>query len=155
MNPGGIRGDLVENAAGDITYGAAFTVQPFNNFDVVDGPDRSADPDVLEQQWNGKNEGTANNKILQVSGLTYTWDKSDARSTAARPDDPTTRGRPGSVMVDDDGDPATAMVPLADGDDYRVTANNFLADGGDNFTTFKAGRTGSSVASTSTRWRTT
>ena len=32
MNPGGIRADLLENADGEVTYGAAFTVQPFNNF---------------------------------------------------------------------------------------------------------------------------
>ena len=32
---------------------------------------------VLNQQWNGGNEGT-NRKILQVSGLSYTWDLSDA-----------------------------------------------------------------------------
>jgi len=41
--------------------------------------------------------------------------------------------------VDADGDPATAMVPLEDGTTYRVVANNFLSDGGDNFTTFKSG----------------
>jgi 5'-nucleotidase len=34
MNPGGIRGDLSENANGDVTYGNAFTFQPFNNFVV-------------------------------------------------------------------------------------------------------------------------
>ena len=32
MNPGGIRADLVENEAGEVTYGAAFAVQPFNNY---------------------------------------------------------------------------------------------------------------------------
>lgn len=35
MNPGGIRADLITNVPDDpsaITYGAAFTVQPFNNF---------------------------------------------------------------------------------------------------------------------------
>lgn len=32
MNPGGIRADLIENGAGDVTYGAASEVQPFNSF---------------------------------------------------------------------------------------------------------------------------
>ena len=43
-------------------------------------------------------------------------------------------------MVDHDGDPGTAMVPLEDGTTYRVATNNFIADGGDNFTGFAAGQ---------------
>ena len=42
------------------------------------------------------------------------------------------------MLVDDDGNPATAMVPLVDATTYRVVANSFLSDGGDNFTTFKS-----------------
>jgi 5'-nucleotidase len=42
-------------------------------------------------------------------------------------------------MVDADGNPGTPMVPLADGTTYRVVANNFLSDGGDNFGSFKLG----------------
>ena len=140
MNPGGIRGDLVENADGDITYGAAFTVQPFNNFDSSIDLTGQQILDVLEQQWNGRNEGTANNKILQVSGLEYTWDKSDAAlDGGGDPSDPTVRavfrlgdGRP-------DRDPATPAVALDPAETYRVTANNFLADGGDNFTLLAQG----------------
>jgi 5'-nucleotidase len=141
MNPGGIRGDLVENADGDITYGAAFTVQPFNNFDASVDLTGQQILNILEQQWNGKNEGTANNKILQVSGLTYTWDKSDAALDGGTdPNSPTVRAvQPASVMVDDDGDAGTPMVALDPTATYRVTANNFLADGGDNFTIFAAG----------------
>ncbi|HEX6148282.1 bifunctional metallophosphatase/5'-nucleotidase [Nocardioides sp.] len=131
MNPGGIRADLVENAAGDITYGAAFSVQPFNNLVAsidLTGAEIKA---ILEQQWNGGNEGT-NRKILQVSGLSYTWDLSAALESGAS-------AIVGDVLVDDDGDPSTAMVPLVDGDSYRVVANNFIVDGGDNFTGFSAG----------------
>ena len=130
MNPGGIRADLVENAAGDVTYGAAFTVQPFNNFVVsmdLTGAQLKA---LLNEQWNGANESTR--KILEVSGIQYTWDK-------------TLAGQPGTnalvdpVLVDHDGNPGTPMVPLADGTTYRVVANSFLSDGGDNFATFKSG----------------
>ncbi|MBA8801779.1 5'-nucleotidase [Nocardioides ginsengisegetis] len=130
MNPGGIRADLVENDAGDVTYGAAFSVQPFNNFVVSMDLTGAQIKAVLNQQWNGPNE-TAN-KIMQVSGLSYTWDKSDA----ALPD---TNALVGDVLVDDDGDAATPMVPIVDGTTYRVVANNFMSDGGDNFTTFKEG----------------
>ena len=131
MNPGGIRADLLENAAGDVTYGAAFAVQPFNNLVAsidLTGAEIKA---ILNQQWNGGNEGT-NRKILQVSGLSYTWDLSQALL-------PDADALVGDVMVDDDGNPDTAMVPLEDGATYRVAANNFIMDGGDNFTGFSAG----------------
>lgn len=128
MNPGGIRADLLENDAGDVTYGAAFTVQPFNNYVVsmdLTGAQLEA---LLNEQWNGSNE--AARKILQVAGLSYTWDA----SAAAAPD--TDALVAGSVMVDDDGDPATPMVPIDDGATYRVVANHFLYGGGDGFSTF-------------------
>ncbi|MGY2703080.1 bifunctional metallophosphatase/5'-nucleotidase [Nocardioides sp. HB32] len=131
MNPGGIRADLVENAAGDVTYGAAFAVQPFNNFMVSMDLTGAQIKAILNQQWNGANESTR--KILQVSGLTYTWDASDA----ALPD--TDALVPGTIMVDADADPATAMVPLEDGTTYRVVSNNFVSDGGDGFTVFRDG----------------
>ncbi|MEJ7794926.1 MAG: bifunctional metallophosphatase/5'-nucleotidase [Nocardioides sp.] len=130
MNPGGIRADLVENEAGDVTYGAAFSVQPFNNLVASLDFTGAQIKALLNEQWNGRNEGTGQ-KILQVSGLSYTWDKSEA----ALPD---ANALVGDVMIDADGDPATPMVPLEDGTTYRVAANNFIADGGDNFATFRA-----------------
>lgn len=130
MNPGGIRADLVENDQGEVTYGAAFSVQPFNNFVVSMDLTGAQIKALLNEQWNGGNE--ASKKILQVSGLTYTWDASDAALAD-------TNALVGDVMVDADGDPATPMVALEDGTTYRVVANNFLSDGGDNFATFKAG----------------
>jgi 5'-nucleotidase len=131
MNPGGIRADLVENEAGDVTYGAAFTVQPFNNFMVSMDLTGAQIKTILNQQWNGSNESSR--KILQVSGLTYTWDESEA----ALPD--TDALVAGTVMVDADGDPATAMVPLEDATTYRVVSNNFVSDGGDGFSVFRDG----------------
>ena len=129
MNPGGIRGDLSENANGDVTYGNAFTVQPFNNFVV--SMDMTGDQirALLNEQWNGANEG--GRKILQVSGLTYTWDTSLA-------DESGTDAIVGTPMVDHDGDPQTEMVPLVGTETYRVAANNFISDGGDSFSTFKS-----------------
>ena len=131
MNPGGIRADLVENAAGDVTYGAAFTVQPFNNFVVSMDLTGAQVKALLNEQWNGANEGTGK-KVLEVSGISYTWDK----ALAAQPN---TNALVGDVMVDADGNPGTPMVPMVDATTYRVVANSFLSDGGDNFATFKAG----------------
>jgi 5'-nucleotidase len=133
MNPGGIRGDLVENDAMEVTYGAAFTVQPFNNYLVsvtLTGQDIL---DLLNEQWNGTNDGAASRwKILQVAGITYTWDK----TLAAQP--MTDALVPGSVMVDGDGD-GEVDDPIVPTDTYRVTTNNFLVDGGDGFASFKDG----------------
>jgi 5'-nucleotidase len=134
MNPGGIRADLVENAAGDVTYGAAFTVQPFNNFVVSMDLTGAQIKAILNEQWNGGNETSPStfNKILQVAGIQYTWDKTLAAQA-------NTNALVGTVMVDADGNPGTPMVPLADGTTYRVVANNFLSDGGDGFGSFKLG----------------
>ena len=130
MNPGGIRADLLENAAGDITYEAAFTVQPFNNFLVSMDLTGAQIEEVLNQQWNDLNE--AQPRILQVSGLEYTWDVSQAAQPGAD-------AIVGDVLVDHDGDPATALVPLEADETYRVVANQFLADGGDNFSVLAEG----------------
>jgi 5'-nucleotidase len=134
MNPGGIRADLVENAAGDVTYGAAFTVQPFNNFVVSMDLTGAQIKAVLNQQWNGGNETSATtyNKVLQVSGIKYTFD--NAKAAQANTD-----ALVGDVLVDADGNPGTPMVPLVDTTTYRVVANSFLSDGGDGFAAFKDG----------------
>ncbi|MEU8674348.1 bifunctional metallophosphatase/5'-nucleotidase [Streptomyces sp. NPDC048560] len=120
MNPGGIRSDLVYTASGSegdgvVTYGEAFTVQPFTNMmNVVDltGAQLIA---ALQQQVSGSNE--ASPKILQVSeGLTYTLDMT--KTGAAR------------VVVDSVKLNGAAIDPAAS---YRVAMNEFLAGGGDGF----------------------
>jgi 5'-nucleotidase len=124
MNPGGVRGDLAINASREVTYGAAFTTQPFNNFMVSMDLTGAQIKSVLGEGFSGANAGTGR-KALLVSGLHYTW--SDATGAVT------------NVTIDDDDNPATAEVPVVDGTTYRVAANNFLSDGGDNFTTFKSG----------------
>jgi 5'-nucleotidase len=127
MNPGGIRADLLANAAGDVTYGAAFTVQPFNNFDVSMDLTGQQILNLLEEQWSGPNATAV--KVLQVSGITYTWDPSQA---------PGSRVDVSTVMVDADRD-GVADEPIDPAATYRVVANSFLSDGGDNFPTFATG----------------
>jgi 5'-nucleotidase len=137
MNPGGIRADLLENEAGEVTYGAAFTVQPFNNYDASFDLTGQQILDLLNEQWNGKNEADATAsdptgayKVLQVSGLKYTWDESEA---AAKDADAIV----GDVLIDANGDGTVEDTEVLDkAATYRVAANAFLADGGDGFSTF-------------------
>lgn len=120
MNPGGIRADLVHKASGSegdgvVTYGEAFTVQPFTNMMNVADLTGAQLVTALQQQVSGGNE--ASPKILQVSkGLTYTLDltKSGADRVVA-----------GTIKLNGEAiDPART---------YRVAMNEFLAGGGDGF----------------------
>jgi 5'-nucleotidase len=130
MNPGGIRADLLENDAGDITYGAAFTVQPFNNYDVSMSLTGEQILALLEQQWTGANAESY--KVLQVSGLEYTWDDAAAGGDA----DPKVIAE--TVMVDTDSD-GEVDAQLDPAETYRIVCNSFLADGGDGFGVFTEG----------------
>ena len=80
MNPGGIRADI---AAGAVTYGEAFTVQPFGNSLVTMTLTGAQIERVLEQQWDG--HGTSPNGPAGLHGLTYTW---SPRGADRRPVDP-------------------------------------------------------------------
>jgi 5'-nucleotidase len=138
MNPGGIRADLVENTDKNVTYGAAFSVQPFNNYVVSMDLTGAQIKSVLNEQWNGRNESvtptdpskTSTYKVLQVSGLQYKWDRSDAAGTG--------NAIVGDVMVDADRNGSYESV-LNDATTYRVVVNSFLSDGGDGFATLAKG----------------
>ena len=124
MNPGGIRADLISTdptAPYDVTYEQAFTVQPFNNYVVSMDMTGAQIKDLLVQQWSGSNSGSANEKFLQVSqGFRYTYS-----------------GAAGSRVL---GDVTFNGAALGDSTVYRVVANSFLSDGGDNFAAFKLGQ---------------
>ncbi|MET9495791.1 5'-nucleotidase C-terminal domain-containing protein [Streptomyces sp. NPDC006552] len=127
MNPGGVRSDLVYKASGGegdgvVTYGEAFTVQPFSNtVNLVDLTGAQL-VQALQQQVSGPNE--ASPKILQPSaGLTYTLDMT--KSGAAR------------VVTDSIRLNGAAIDPAAT---YRVAMNSFLAGGGDGFTALGQGK---------------
>ncbi|NEB33228.1 bifunctional metallophosphatase/5'-nucleotidase [Streptomyces sp. SID14446] len=120
MNPGGIRAGLTYTASGSegdgvVTFGEAYTVQPFaNTVNLVDLTGAQV-VTALQQQVSGANE--ASPKILQISkGLTYTLDLT--KTGAAR------------VVADSVKLNGTAIDPAAT---YRVAMNSFLAGGGDGF----------------------
>ncbi|MFD8921704.1 bifunctional metallophosphatase/5'-nucleotidase [Streptomyces sp. NPDC055037] len=127
MNPGGIRSDLVHKASGSegdgvVTYGEAFTVQPFTN--MMNAVDLTGAQLItaLQQQVSGVNE--ASPKILQISkGLTYTLDMTKTGAARVVTD---------SVKLD-----GTAIDPAKT---YRVAMNEFLAGGGDGFPALGEGK---------------
>ena len=116
MNPCGIRADLPFNPPnGEVTYGDAFTVQPFGNSLVTMTLSGAQIKTLLETQFAGCNGQGGFNRILQVSvGFSYAY----------------TQGNACNARV-------TAMslngTALNMADNYRVTVNSFLADGGDAF----------------------
>jgi len=126
MNRGGIRTDLYYNSSNgknpdNVTYGEAFSVQPFSNSIIALNLTGKEIDQLLESQFDNPSKGQ--NSILQVSsGFSYSW-KKDA-PTGQKVDISTIKIN--GTAVDPDGS-------------YRVAANGFLADGGDNFTVFRAG----------------
>jgi 5'-nucleotidase len=132
MNPGGIRADLPFKADGDVTYGEAFTVQPFGNSLVTLTLTGAQIHTLLEQQFtgctvgypaDGPTIGQPFNRILQVSGgFSYAWKE---------------KGTPC-----DNVDAASIRLngaPLDPAGAYRVTVNSFMADGGDQLYVLRSG----------------
>src|SRR4051794_36560507 len=149
MNPGGIRADMHTTdispggeAIGEVTYGEAFTVQPFGNTLVTKTMTGDMIRRLLQQQFQGCG-GTAppNGRILQISS-TLKYEMQPATGTVGGlPAWPaptadvaaTCAGRIGHIWING--------VEVQPTDSFRVTMNNFLATGGDGFTVFNEGTT--------------
>jgi 5'-nucleotidase len=130
MNPGGIRGGNTfgflfapsgSEQPGQVTYGEAFTVQPFGNSLVTKTMTGDQIHRLLEQQFVGCG-GQTTQRILQISnGFTYA------------------RNAPGATCPEKVGGLSLNGTPIVSTDTFRVTMNNFLATGGDGFTVFNEG----------------
>jgi 5'-nucleotidase len=119
MNSGGIRKDLEAGEGGVVSFGQAQAVLPFANTLVALDLSGAQLRTLLEQQWDRQGGGY----MLQTSAnLSYDWDSTRPAGQ---------RLVPGSLKVDG--------KPVEEGKTYRVVANNFLADGGDNFPMFAKG----------------
>jgi 5'-nucleotidase len=148
MNPGGVRnpgftfaGSAVGEGDGNVTYGEAFTVQPFGNSLVTMTLTGEQLKNLLEQQFVGC-LGQGTQRILQPSnGLRWSWDAaapacSKITELSYTPTDvtvvpPVVTG-PAEVIV-------AGGVVQNPAQTYRITVNSFLASGGDGFTTLLAG----------------
>jgi 5'-nucleotidase len=121
MNPGGIRADLfcATGQTCDATYGGLFTVQPFGNSLVR--MDLTGDQvyQLLEQQF-PPNQAAPTVRMLQISGLSYTWDNAKV--------DPVSKACTACIIeIRKDGFPINRNAL------YSVTVNSFMATGGDRF----------------------
>jgi 5'-nucleotidase len=141
MNRGGVRSPGFSFASGpagegdgNVTYGEAFTVQPFGNSLVTMTLTAQDIKNVLEQQFAGcrGQSATATRIMLPSAGFKYRWD--GAKACDQRVSNVTLTGNSGTdVIVDVNG------IVINPAKTYRVTVNNFMSTGGDGFTTFLNG----------------
>ena len=108
VNPGTIRHNLPK---GFITWENTFLIQPFENKLIKMDLTGKEIQSVLQEQWGDEI------RILQVSGICYTWEKNEVKSITL-----------------ENGE------PLQEHKTYSVVVNSFLANGGDKFTIFQKGR---------------
>ncbi len=125
MNPGGVRADFAGD--GEVTYGDAFSVQPFGNSLVTMTLTGAQLEEMLKQQWCDQ---TSPRILLPSEGVTYTWDA----SVAAQITGTACSGAPSAVS-----DLRIGGQPVLAGQAYRITVNSFLADGGDRFFVLRSG----------------
>ncbi len=112
QNSGGLRADLAE---GEVTRGAIYEVMPFDNTLVTMELTGEQLRTVLE-------EGLANGRIPQISGIKFSFDMSREK------------GHRLVTVTQAEGQ------PLDDARRYRVVVNNFMAGGGDNYDSLTRGR---------------
>jgi 5'-nucleotidase len=127
MNPGGVRANLTyaSSPAGEgdgvVTFAEAFAVQPFGNTLITYAMTGAQIVSVLQQQCQPAGASRPFLHLGVSEGFTY-----DLATTIVA-------GVCTSVTVSNVELNGIALDPAAT---YNVTVNNFLADGGDNFTTF-------------------
>lgn len=139
MNGGGVRNPGFTFAAsvgegdGNVTYGEAFTVQPFGNSLVTLTLTAQDIRDVLEEQFAGcrGQSATATRVMLTSAGFKYTWDGAQACNARIRSASLTRNGVTEAIV--------TAGNVVNPTKTYRVTVNNFMATGGDGYSTFLKG----------------
>jgi 5'-nucleotidase len=125
MNAGGLRADLRPVSPhspplpeGTVTYGDLFAIHPFANRLIEMELTGQQVYELLEQQF-PPHQRLA--RMLQISGLDYTWDASPQAA--------------GHRIVE----VRTGGLPIDRSKRYTVTVNSFLAGGGERFTVLMDG----------------
>ena len=119
MNPGGIRVPVDYTGDGTVTYSALYAVQPFGNHLVTMTLAGKEVLQLLEQQWSIN--GLRRLQISKGSGFAWNPDLPEGSHIIRN-----------SVVINGE--------PLQLDRDYRITVNNYLADGGDNLPILRLGR---------------
>jgi 5'-nucleotidase len=127
MNPGGVRSDLTfpdSSGEGDgvVTFGEAFTFQPFGNRLVTFAMTGQQIISVLKEQCQPAGSSRPFLHLGVSEGFTYDLSRTIVSGTCT------------AVAITN---AKLNGVPLDLAATYNVTVNNFLADGGDNFATFR------------------
>jgi 5'-nucleotidase len=137
MNEGGVRTEIPFASGaqgvpeGSVTYGELFSVQPFGNNLVTMTLTGAQIKTLLEEQFKdctleyppGEAKSTSSDRVLSPSeGFSYSW---NSRGAICEKVDA------GSIKIN-----GSVVLPEAK---YRVTVNNFLAEGGDQMYVLKRG----------------
>jgi 5'-nucleotidase len=128
MNPGGVRSDLTFPSSisgegdGVVTFGEAFTFQPFGNRLVSFAMTGEQIISVLREQCQPAGSSRPFLHLGVSAGFSYDLSRTIVNGTCT------------AVAI---SNAKLNGVPLDLTATYNVTVNNFLADGGDNFRTFR------------------
>jgi 5'-nucleotidase len=121
MNPGGLRADIHGATGGEVRFSQLFAAQPFSNRLVTLTLTGAQIVALLEQQFPADDHGKSFPRVLQIStGFRYSWSASAA---------------PGKRVRDAHLD----GKPIEPRKGYRITANEFLVNGGDRFGVLESG----------------
>ena len=148
-NMGGVRSDFANKGISQtyphqVTYGDSYKVQPFGNHLVTMNLTAQQLKDGLEMQFPGNACVTPSGinhqdrlRFLQPSnGFYFSWSETGANCHKIRDVRLTTYDSSGNVASIDtivsNGIPVSMKT-------YRVTVNNYIAEGGDNMTAFQSG----------------
>ena len=141
INGGGVRdvgftfpSSAAAEGDGNVTYREAFTVQPFGNNLVTISLSTLDVKNFLEEQFAGcLGQGATTTRFaLPSAGFKYAWD--GAKACGSRISSVTVRsGSTTETLVD------AAGVVQNPAKTYRITVNNFMADGGDGYSTLVKG----------------
>ena len=141
INGGGVRdvgftfpGSTAGEGDGNVTYREAYRVQPFGNNLVTISLSTLDVKNFLEEQFAGcLGQGASTTRFaLPSAGFKYAWD--GAKACGSRISNVTVRtGSATETLVD------AAGVVQNPSKTYRITVNNFMADGGDGYSTLVKG----------------
>ena len=146
MNPGGVRAPGFDFAGAryphDVSYGQAFTTQPFGNTLMTLDLTARQLKDLLEQQFEGC-LGQTTQRVMQVSaGLSYRWKASNppcSKITELRLTRLDLTATPPVALAEPEVIVRDGVVQQPERV-YRVTVNSYMQGGGDNFSVLREGR---------------